>query len=201
MKACQRIRASTVSLRGSPERRSRKSRLTRATRLALLSLVSMASAAQETTSRPCADTDAFGLLDFWVGTWEVFAADEKVGENRIEKILDGCAIMEHWEAVSGTRGKSLFFVDDAGTWQQVWVTQMATTPGGVKEKTRIEDAPAGSVRFQGKLTHPGVGSYLDRTTLTPMEDGSVRQLIEVSMDDGESWRVTFDAAYRRPRAN
>jgi hypothetical protein len=52
------------------------------------------------------------------------------------------------------------------------------------------------VRFQGAIPLPGGGQYLDRTTLTPLEDGAVRQVIEVSRD-GESWRTVFDAVYVR----
>jgi hypothetical protein len=39
--------------------------------------------------------------------------------------------------------------------------------------------------------------YLDRTTLTPLEDGRVRQLIEISTDGGHSWRSIFDGYYSR----
>lgn len=54
----------------------------------------------------------------------------------------------------------------------------------------------GSVRFQASMRHPDAGEWLDRTTLTPLGDGMVRQLIEISRDQGESWRVAFDAIYR-----
>jgi len=70
-------------------------------------------------------------------------------------------------------------------------------PGGVKEKRLIARYPDGSVRFQGEVTTPD-GIVLDRTTLTPREDGTVRQLIETSRDGGATWVVGFDAVYRRP---
>lgn len=99
--------------------------------------------------------------------------------------------------MSGGEGKSLCYVDDHGRWQQLWVTQWATRPGGVKEKTLQKDAPSGSVRFQGMIHAGNSKSWLDRTTLTPRPDGSVRQLIEISGDDGASWEATFDAECRR----
>jgi hypothetical protein len=37
----------------------------------------------------------------------------------------------------------------------------------------------------------------DRTTLTPLPDGRVRQLIETSNDDGRSWETRFEGFYRR----
>jgi hypothetical protein len=36
---------------------------------------------------------------------------------------------------------------------------------------------------------------LDRTTLTPLGNGRVRQVIETSRDGGKTWRVGFDAVY------
>lgn len=144
----------------------------------------------------CDDLARYHELDFWVGEWNVYVGNRRVGQNRIEKILDGCAIMEHWTARDGGEGKSLFFVDYNGFWVQVWVTQLARTPGGVKEKLMVTDAPEGTVRFQGVVRHPDAGEWLDRTTLTPNDDGSVHQLIEISEDNGATWNPTFDATYR-----
>ena len=153
--------------------------------------------AQETVPQKCADQEIYSLLDFWVGEWVVNARDKKAGENNIQKILNGCAISEEWQGADGGRGQSLFFVDTDGNWQQVWVTEWAANPGGVKEKALVKKIDGGGVRFQGSISRPDASSYLDRTTLTPNADGTVRQLIEVSMDGGESWRSTFDAIYVR----
>lgn len=60
----------------------------------------------------------------------------------------------------------------------------------------IARLPGGGVRFQGELRHPDGHIVLDRTTLTPLDGGEVRQLIEVSSDGGSSWRRAFDARYR-----
>lgn len=147
----------------------------------------------------CEGIVGFDRLDFWIGEWDVLVDDERVGRNRIEKILDGCAVMEHWEDSQGGLGKSLFFFQPAtGEWKQVWVTESASRTGGVKEKKLLESFAGPGVRFQGEIPLPEGGRYLDRTTLTAMPDGSVRQVIEVSRD-GADWRVTFDALYVRRR--
>jgi hypothetical protein len=155
------------------------------------------AAAQAPDLTRCTDLPVYSLLDFWVGEWEVFSDDAKVGSNRIEKVLNGCAIIENWTADDGGEGKSLFYVDADGVWQQVWVTEFSANPGGMKEKTRVASPGDDSVRFQGELKHQKRGSYLDRTTLTSLGNGDVRQHIEVSFDGGENWRTTFDAVYRR----
>lgn len=146
----------------------------------------------------CSENSAYATLDFWIGEWEVWAEGERVGENRIEKILKGCAIMEHWRDVRGGEGKSLFYVvPELAEWRQVWVTETPSVPGAVKEKSLVERLEEGGVRFQGEVPLLGDGSYLDRTTLTPLPDGTVRQVIERSVDGGTTWQSSFDAVYRR----
>jgi hypothetical protein len=146
----------------------------------------------------CATTPGFQRLDFWVGDWDVYVGDRVVGQNHIQKILEGCAIVEDWQGNGGGGGKSLFYYLPAtGTWKQVWITGQATSPGGVKEKVLIEEEPDGWVRFQGEIVLKSGRTYLDRTTLTPLADGRVNQVIEVSRDGGETWKVTFDSIYVR----
>ena len=156
-------------------------------------------AAAQATTTPCTDSPGFEKLDFWIGEWAVFVDDSQVGTNRIESILQGCAVMEHWRDMNGNEGKSLFFFNPVtSVWKQVWVTEAATQTGGLKEKTLVEELENGGLRFQGEIPLPDGSRYFDRTTLTPLPDGTVRQVIEVSRD-GETWEATFDAIYRRTR--
>jgi len=145
----------------------------------------------------CSDEPGFSELDFWVGDWTVYIGDQQVGTDRVEKILGGCAVAEHWASSTGGLGESLFYYQPVmGEWRQVWVTTGATQLGGVKEKRLTERLDDGSLRFVGEIPMVGGGSYLDRTTLTLLDGGSVRQLIEISTDDGRTWQATFDAVYR-----
>jgi len=165
------------------------------------SLAGWGTASAQVRSRTppaCAETPGFHTLDFWLGEWEVYVGEMLVGTNHIEKILDGCALLEHWVDRRGGEGKSLFyFLPTTGEWKQVWVTERATSPGGVKEKRLVETTGGGSVRFLGEIVGRDGLFYLDRTTLTPLEGGRVRQLIEVSGDGGSTWRPTFDGEYRQ----
>lgn len=149
-------------------------------------------------STGCAADSAWRALDFWVGEWDVFAGGRRAGTNRIERILGGCALLEHWTDASGREGKSLFYYAPVtAEWKQVWVTEQAGAPGGLKEKMLVERLPGGALRFQGEIAVRAGGSYLDRTTLTPLPDGRVWQLIEISRDRGRTWQTTFDAEYVR----
>lgn len=158
--------------------------------------LSAGPAAAQDPPPPCEEVEGFHTLDFWVGEWDVYLGDTRVGSNRIEKILDGCAIMEHWKDRRGSEGKSLFYYQPlTDTWKQVWVTQNATRVANLKEKTLVERFDDGGVRFQGRVPLPDGTEAIDRTTLTPLPDGTVRQVIQASMD-GEEWRTNFDAIYR-----
>lgn len=170
----------------------------RAAAVALLALAASPAAHAQGAPPACGEVPGFHALDFWLGEWEVRIGDRLAGSNRISPILDGCAVREEWTGASGGRGESLFYYLPAtDEWKQVWVTARATASGGVKEKRLVERLDDGSLRFQGTIATPDGGSYLDRTTLTPLEGDHVRQVIEVSRD-GEEWTSVFDAIYARP---
>ena len=148
---------------------------------------------------PCDSLPGFHALDFWLGEWEVKVGSTLAGTNRIEKTLNGCAVIEHWEGTGGGNGMSLFFYNHAtDTWKQVWVTEYATAVGGLKEKTAVAGAPPGALRFQGVVRLRDGREMLDRTTLSAHDGGTVRQVIETSTDGGATWQVRFDAIYARP---
>lgn len=151
--------------------------------------------AQSAPDPKCSSDSAYHVLDFWVGSWQVVGpTGTKLGTNRIEKVLDGCAITESWKEDDG-EGRSLFYyVPAQRAWKQVWVTPQALQPGGVKEKHMIAQSE-GSARFQGEIVGPRGGLILDRTTLSKMPGGNVHQVIEISRDGGATWKVTFDGTY------
>jgi hypothetical protein len=164
--------------------------------LVAIYMMTLVPAWSQTAPVPCNDEPAYHKLDFWVGNWNVFNTHDgsKDGTNLIEKILNGCALVENWHDVTGGEGKSLFYYQRATKqWKQVWVTDV----GPLKEKKLIEEFKDGGVRFQGEIPHPDGTSHLDRTTLTPLPGGRVHQVIEVSRDGGKKWEVTYDAEYRK----
>ncbi len=154
--------------------------------------------AKDAKADVCRGGENSSRLDFWLGEWEVFADDnQRQGHNLIERQLNGCAIFEHWSGAGGNEGKSLFYYDARDdSWTQIWVTSNTRRTGGLKIKHLIAVYQDGGVRFQGLLRLPDGGSILDRTTLTPLDSGEVRQLIEISKDGGNIWHTSFDAIYK-----
>lgn len=147
--------------------------------------------AEETPAQPAAPPEA-RQFDFWVGAWEVTTPDGKVaGHNRIELILDGRALQEHWSGRGGFTGTSLNLYDaSAGKWRQFWVDH---TGGVLQLAGGLVD---GRMVLEGASTSDGKAT-IDRITWTPNADGSVRQFWEQSTDGGATWSVAFDGLYRK----
>jgi tetratricopeptide (TPR) repeat protein len=137
--------------------------------------------------RVCSKRPEYKQLDFWIGNWTVTMSGTVVGTNRIEKTLDGCALIENWVATNGIAGKSLNLYDAAAKkWRQRWVDETGRMTDYVGE---FRD---GAMRFEATMNGQPA-----RMTFTPMEGGRVRQLIEQSTDNGKSWTSTFDGMYAK----
>ena len=63
----------------------------------LLAMGTIVTAQPKPPTAPCAAPE-HRQFDFWVGEWRVTTPDGKhAGDNRIEKVLDGCALHESWQ--------------------------------------------------------------------------------------------------------
>ncbi len=150
---------------------------------------------------PCAAPE-HRQFDFWLGEWDVFGPQDKVvGHSRIESILNGCVIAEHWTSGGNPPGAGdgkSFNAYNAQTrqWEQFWVDAQGgrlILAGGLRN---------GAMVLEGTqpLADTKTGKHQrERITWTPLPDGSVRQLWESSVDDGGSWTVAFDGNYRHPK--
>lgn len=141
---------------------------------------------------PCA-ASVHHEFDFWIGDWSVTENDQPAGTNRIDRLLDGCALFENWVGVDGSRGHSLNFYDrKRDLWQQTWVD---ASPGVLNLTGHIS---AGHMVLSGKTIDPTTHKQrVDRITWTPNSDGTVRQLWDQSLDGGKSWKVVFNGMYTR----
>jgi hypothetical protein len=143
---------------------------------------------------PCQASE-YRQFDFWLGSWSVFTPDgKKAGDNRIEAIDGGCALIERWRGGGGFSGTSLNSWHAATRqWHQHWVDNQ----GGLLRLAGGRDGERmvlrGSSANDGK---PGA-TRRQRISWTPLPDGAVRQLWEQSDDDGATWRTVFDGRYVR----
>lgn len=175
-------------------------------RLALLLALSAGSALAQTAAAPpmaqalprVCDKPVYRQFDFWVGGWDVYVTgtERKVGRSLIEKLYNDCVLRENWDSPRrGFTGGSLNMYDDAaGTWRQTWTD-------AVGEWTDYRgQLVGGEMRFLARETDRATGApILRRMILTPSPDGTVRQRVEESPDQGVSWRTSTDLTYRRAR--
>jgi hypothetical protein len=162
---------------------------------------STATATPAVNIPPCAATE-HRQFDFWLGEWTVYGSAGKnagkvVGRSRIEAILGGCVVAEHWSSGSGAAGDGKSFnAYNAGLkrWEQFWVDASGSRlvlHGGIED---------GAMVLAGEQAVPDARTGIarrERITWTPSADGSVRQHWESSADAGKTWTTTFDGLYRR----
>lgn len=163
-----------------------------ALRLAPLFLLLAAATSAAQQSSACS-TPQHRQFDFWIGEWEVSdARGQRLGSNRIERVLNGCALYESWAGVSGSRGHSFNAWDPADNkWHQSWFDNDGTIlnlSGGMIN---------GEMVMEGERRLSDGTQTVERITWTPNKDGTVRQFWQSSRDRGMRWTVVFEGTYRR----
>lgn len=160
--------------------------------LAALAFCLVPSAQAQMQSRPCL-TEPYADFDFWLGTWDVYTGDRKVGRNVITREEEGCLVLETWTAEGGATGQSYNYFDPAqGVWRQVWLSNglLIDYEGGLDE--------TGSMVLEGTMTtHNDAATTPFRGRWTPMDDGTVQQTFWTYNAETDAWDVWFDANYRR----
>jgi tetratricopeptide (TPR) repeat protein len=157
----------------------------------------LVSAIQHAT-RPCEFDPAYRQFDFWVGEWEVTPVGAPPNtprpQSRIEKILNGCVILENWMPPNAAGGKS-FNSYNAQTrkWEQFWVDSVGTVIHFIGE------ARDGNMYYTAESTAPSGAKTLGKMTFFNLGPDRVRQLWEQSTDGGKTWSVAFDGMYNRKK--
>lgn len=152
---------------------------------------------------PCTTDKIYRQFDFWIGDWEAYGPKgNKAGDSKISLILDSCIVLEEWTSVPipGVtvvyKGKS-FNTYNAGTgqWQQTWVDNVGGNTHYVHGKYE-----EGKIVF---LTDPQPFSKdtmaVNRLTFFNLGPDKVRQLGEISKDNGQTWATQYDLEYRRKK--
>lgn len=164
------------------------------TRSTLLAMVLLCLASPAVAQSPCTSPD-HRAFDFWVGTWDVYDTSGTLrGHNEIRSTLGGCVLRESYRTPSGYEGESVNIYDASrGVWHQSWVDNgglLLRIEGGIRD---------GSMVLEGLTMGADGTESLNRITWTRLDsDGDrVRQLWEISTDEGITWTVAFDGEYRR----
>ncbi|MBX9604423.1 MAG: tetratricopeptide repeat protein [Bryobacteraceae bacterium] len=136
---------------------------------------------------PCEYSPLNRQFDYWIGEWNVEVGGSVVGASRIERANGGCTIVENWMPQGGGSGKSLNFFDrSTGKWHQVYADhtgRITYYEGHYRESDK-------AMVFEAKNAPL-------KMTFFPLPDGSVRQFLEASSDQGKTWQPAFDGYYKR----
>ena len=153
--------------------------------IAVAAVISVSPSAAAPAS-PWASSE-YHQFDFWAGRWDVYptGTDKLVAHSLIEPVY-GCGIRENWMPIGKPGGGSLsIYVPAEKRWEQFWIDGQgtrATFTGGWNGSAMV---------ITGKW-----GGPLVRMTYSKNADGSVRQFGEQSIDDGKTWKPSFDFTYR-----
>ena len=156
----------------------------------LLASGTRSMSAEEPLRSGCKD-GASRQFDFWVGHWRVTEHGKLAGDNRVEPILDGCALLENWTGAKGGAGKSLNFFDrEDGLWHQTWIDRSG---GALFLAGKFEN---GAMRLEGERAATSKQpATRHRITWTPLPGGKVRQLWESTPAGKNLWSTQFDGLY------
>jgi hypothetical protein len=124
-------------------------------------------------------------LDYTIGRFRVVAGSgELAGELRVEPVLARCMLRGHWRGAIAGQGEATTWYDrHTQTWQRVFVNDDGHS---LRLAGRVED---------GRLVLTGRNAFFDgrvglhRMSWQPQADGSIRQLWELSMDEGRTWET------------
>lgn len=158
-----------------------------------LSLYGIGSFA-EADPRPCPGPEHRDF-DFWIGDWEIERDGAPIATSVVRSDLGGCVIMEDFVNVGGVQARSISMYERAtDTWHQSY-------QDNVLGNFRLSGQGGGGViTLSGvqRIYHFGLGTFVKRdatSTWTRNADGTVRQRIEGSFDEGPV-QVLFDGLYR-----
>jgi hypothetical protein len=132
-------------------------------------------------------------FDFWIGDWDAFDLDNSstpVARNRVNRILDGCVLLEDYQGTNGLHGQS-FSIYDASRklWHQSWVTdrgKLLVIEGGLHDGAMILNGSDRDANGQRRLVR---GTW-------KRVSGGVRETAVTSQDGGHSWTPWFDIVFK-----
>ena len=144
---------------------------------------------------PCLYSDDAKQFDFFVGEWNAFNPQGRLsGSTIIQRIANGCGVLENWRDGFGNEGKSINFYDAADKkWHQYW---MGSNGVPLRYSGVYRD---NAIRYEGEPSVTNGVKALTRLTFFKIDENTVRQLAENSTDDGETWKVSYDFKYVRKK--
>ncbi len=148
----------------------------------------------ERNARPCKYMPEAKQFDFWVGEWDVQANGRSLGTNVIQRLEEGCLIMENWTGAGGSTGKSMNFYNPVlKKWRQ---TYMSNNQVVWEMSGEYKD---GAMRYEGEVIPPNGTKTLTRVVFYNQGPDKLRHTEDDSTDGGKTWTNVWDAIYVRKK--
>lgn len=161
-------------------------------------LISVAFAAPAAGAE-CAGA-AFSTLQQMTGTWHVTKKGEPLGTLTVRNSAGGCAVIEEWQAVNGSRAAALHWAekpaDDLQTESSTAVLHQIyidDTGWVMRADGRID---ADTLIYEGEATLNGEDVIL-RATFHGLGSDTLVHAGDISKDNGASWQRMSTLHYRR----
>jgi len=144
---------------------------------------------------PCMYSEEAKQFDFFVGEWNAFNPQGRpVGSSVIQRIANGCGVLENWRDGFGNEGKSINFYDPGDKrWHQYW---MGSNGVPLRYAGISTD---GAIRYEAEANAASGAKTLARLTFFKVDENTVRQLAENSTNGGKTWNVGYDFKYVRKK--
>ncbi|HJQ69017.1 MAG TPA: tetratricopeptide repeat protein [Blastocatellia bacterium] len=146
-------------------------------------------------ARPCKYSDEAKQLDFWVGEWDVQINGQSVGANVIERLEEGCLIMENWTGNGGGTGKSMNFYNPVTKkWRQTYIgnNQIVWEMSG--------EYKDGVMQYDGEMLAAGSQPTTVRVKFYNLGPDKLRHTQDNLGGDGKTWTTVWDSIYVRKKA-
>lgn len=147
----------------------------------------------EKATHPCEFSQEARQFDFWAGQWDVKTQQGFLaGTNTIQRVAGDCALIENWTDSQGGTGKSInYYNAKTKKWYQTWIDDK----GGVINF--VGEFKDNTMAFQAEDVDQTGQKILRKLTFYFVSPDLVRQVGQVSMDNGNSWTTQYDFNYYR----
>jgi hypothetical protein len=144
----------------------------------------------EKAQKPCLFDAGYRQFDFWIGEWDVYVQDRKVGTSDTKVLQQGCIIEENWATPLQTAQSFNFYNPVTRKWHQSY---MDSNGGNYMMDGEYKD---GALRFEGFIYSPQ-GQIPVHMTFYNLGPDKMRQTSETSSDGGKTWVQGWDGLYIR----
>jgi hypothetical protein len=149
---------------------------------------------------PCTSNPIYRQFDFWIGEWVAYGLNgKKAGDSKISLVLDSCVILEEWTSAATVKGLTYagksFNTYNAisNQWQQTWVDNVGRSTEYLEGKLENNTLIFRTKPFMFSKDTVAIR----KLSFFNLGLNKVRQLGEITKNNGSTWVIEYDLEYRR----